>query len=627
MKLFSAVALILFLLQAGIAEARSETKHETKPATKIVWNPSPIKKTKPVKVNAKAKTESRSAYSLENRSYHHIGAAAKLSEEDAARYAQIFAFQDVGNYSKANDDIGKLEDHRLMGHVLYQRYMNKNYTATYKELAAWMKSYPDHPNAQKLYALAQSRKPDTDTLTTPKNELGIIAYHDYDSGQLAQPYMAETENTPREKDIIKRINVSLSDSPSAALQLLKQSEKVFDNTKFDALRARIAESYFHNGKIKEAYDAAAASADRSGVETPLAGWIAGLSAWKLDKYPTAAKYFEQTANSKRSSAWMVAAGAHWAARSYLRSHQPQKVSYWLHRAAENPRSFYGIISAKALGMEQAHFNWKMPKINKKHAEKLSMTPAGKRALALSDAERPDLAEQELRQIDIKDDIFLQESMLALAYQAHIPAFQMRLGSGVTDKKGNLYDAALYPDAPWQPQGGYQVDKALVYAFIRQESKFDTMANNQGSGALGLMQLMPATAQHVANANGIKVDDDEVANPAVNIRLGQKYLANLLRDSAVNNNLFRLAVAYNAGPGKLSRWEKEVDYENDPLLFVESIPVSETRIFVERVLTNYWIYRLKFNQSTESLENVAAGEWPEYVAHDMTRAAVYASVTP
>ncbi len=159
------------------------------------------------------------------------------------------------------------------------------------------------------------------------------------------------------------------------------------------------------------------------------------------------------------------------------------------------------------------------------------------------------------------------------------------------------DVALYPDASWQPVKGFSVDRALVYAFIRQESKFDSGANNRSSGALGLMQLMPATAEHVAKIDGEKINLSDLREPEVNIRLGQKYVSLLLQDPSVDNNLFKLAAAYNAGPGKLARWEKEVRYEDDPLLFIESIPVSETRIFVERVMTNFWIYRIKYGQDT------------------------------
>jgi len=197
------------------------------------------------------------------------------------------------------------------------------------------------------------------------------------------------------------------------------------------------------------------------------------------------------------------------------------------------------------------------------------------------------------------------------------------GSGLKDRKGYPYDSALYPDAPWRPKGGYQLDRALVYAFIRQESKFDASANNKRSGAVGLMQLLPSTAMNVAKKIGIKVSRKQLQEPAMNILLGQKYLANLMQEDAVGNNLFKLAVAYNAGPGNLSRWERKIDYDDDALLFIESIPIAETRIFVERVLTNYWIYRLKYNQNTDSLKKVASGDWPIYVAEDTRRLSSFA----
>ena len=91
---------------------------------------------------------------------------------------------------------------------------------------------------------------------------------------------------------------------------------------------------------------------------------------------------------------------------------------------------------------------------------------------------------------------------------------------------------------------------------------------------------------------------------------------LLKNSTVDNNLFKLAVAYNAGPGKLARFQQaDAGDVDDPLLFIESFPVAETRIFVERVLTNYWIYRLKFGQTTSSLDDVVQGDWPVYLAQD------------
>lgn len=622
-------------VQANTAHAKKSavTKPTPRPgmvrtalATGPVIKPTrrPGSKIQPVATVAEAK----SADSLEGMVFNRISSRARLSTDDAARYAQIFALQEVGDFHKANQFIHDLTDHRLMGHVLYQRYMSHSYKPTYRELADWMRAYADHPGAQHIYDLARKRKTanDSEALAVPAPGRGLVGYHDYDSGQLAQPYLAEQKYSAQERAIMKQIDANLSESPTVARRRLDaaESKNIFKSTKYDALRANVAESYFYNNRVNEAFEQAAASSDRSGTEVPLAGWIAGLAAWRKGNYEAAAKYFERTAMSSRASAWMSSAGAYWAARSYLRSHHPEKVSFWLEKAAQHPRSFYGIIAVKALGMEQTRFNWNMPELDDDNVKKLASVPAGKRALALMDAEHPELAEEEMRQINPTDDHAMQEAMMAFVLTAGEPALAMRLGSGLLDEKGNLYDAALYPDVPWRPEGGWKVDKALVCAFIRQESKFEAGVKNESSGATGVMQLMPATAMIMAKRLGAHIEQSQLSEPAVNIRLGQKYLELLLQDDSVNNNLFKLAVAYNAGPGKLARWEKTVDYQNDPLLFIESIPVAETRLFVERVLTNYWIYRLKYKQNTDSLESVASGEWPVYMTQDLRRGPSYAA---
>lgn len=555
-----------------------------------------------------------------HRIFDQFTSGKRLSEEDAARYAHIFAFQDMGDFTRADAEIRKLQSRRLIGYVLRQRYLHTDYTAQYAELAAWMKSFADHPGAQNIYELALRKKPKEAAVpAAPKPAgRGVYGQHDFDVGPLAQPYMREQKLSSRQKDLLRRLRGRLGDSPTAALKMLEGSGGLFSPIERAALRGEIAESYFYNGKVEKAYVLARESSDSAAAELPMSGWIAGLAAWKTGKYGEAARYFERAATSERSSAWLASAGAHWAARAWLRARQPQKVNGWLRRAAEHPRTFYGIISMKALGMDRGNFNWDTPELTDRSVRALASVPAGRRAVALVDAEQPELAALELRQINPGKDDVLREAMIALAQQVRVPSFSLQLGSSFVSSKGELYDAALYPDAPWAPEGGYDVDKALVYAFIRQESRFEPGVKNKASGATGLMQLMPATARHVAQITGRDISGESLLDPEVNISLGQKYLAELLENNLVDNNLFRLAVAYNAGPGKLARWEKNVSYDDDPLLFIESIPAGETRMFVERVLANFWIYRMKYDQDTVSLDKVAEGEWPVYVAQDIRR---------
>jgi soluble lytic murein transglycosylase len=506
--------------------------------------------------------------------------AKRLSPEEALRARTIFALQKRGDFRTANVGIRGMQDDRLYGYILADRYLQKDYKASYAELVAWLKNYSDLAPANAIYNLAQKRKPaDAPSLPLPANSsIGLPGMHDADVGQFPAPM----RQTPAIKADV--------DQTDRALQA------------------------FYKGDARRALQLAGPVALRSGAEVPLSGWIAGLSAWRLKEYQKAAGFFETVASAPRATPWMSSAGGYWAARSHLRSREPQKVSHWLVHAAKHPRTFYGIIALKALGQEQSEFNWALPTLDPSHVKILSKVPAGRRALALMDAGRSDLAQKELAKIRPGRDQALQEAMLAVAGNA-MPALSMRMGSMFRDKNDNLYDAALYPDAPWQPEQGFSVDRALVFAFIRQESQFEHRARNSSSGAKGLMQLMPATAQHVADGAGLDFDTKSLHDPITNIDLGQRYIAELLDMDVVDQNLFKLAVAYNAGPGKLTRWQQSVRYEDDPLLFIESIPVAETRIFVERVLTNYWIYRIKYNQDTPSLEAVAEGDWPVYASQD------------
>ena len=107
----------------------------------------------------------------------------------------------------------------------------------------------------------------------------------------------------------------------------------------------------------------------------------------------------------------------------------------------------------------------------------------------------------------------------------------------------------------------------------------------------------------------------MADPEVNLALAQEYVIDLINDPHVHGNLLFLAAAYNTGPAAVPRLAAAAGGSRDPLMFVESIGNRETRTFIQRVLTNYWIYRLRLGQPTPDLDTLAAGEWPTYTALD------------
>jgi soluble lytic murein transglycosylase len=134
--------------------------------------------------------------------------------------------------------------------------------------------------------------------------------------------------------------------------------------------------------------------------------------------------------------------------------------------------------------------------------------------------------------------------------------------------------------------GDRLDPFLVAAIIREESQYDTKAVSR-VGALGLMQLMPATAQTVARKYGaVPPTRDDLFDHETNIRIGTRYVGQLLEQ--YGGNLIHAVAAYNAGPAALSNWlAKHGNRESDE--FVELIPYQETRQYVKRVLRTYREY--------------------------------------
>lgn len=140
----------------------------------------------------------------------------------------------------------------------------------------------------------------------------------------------------------------------------------------------------------------------------------------------------------------------------------------------------------------------------------------------------------------------------------------------------------------------EVDRALVFAIARQESMFNPAARS-GAGATGLMQVMPATGRTIASRTGVSLNPAQLSNPSVNVQFGAAELRSLL-DNYQNNYILTFA-GYNAGRGNVAKWIAAYgdprDPSVDPIDWVERIPFSETRNYVQRVMENAQIYKARF----------------------------------
>lgn len=561
-----------------------------------------------------------------------------LNDENALIYRKIFTYQADGQMDKANELFSFLTDFRLRGHVLFQRYMHPTaYHASFEDLWNWMELYADHPGADRIYKLAIKRLPEgfNDHIRRPEKAGGI-------SGLVAElnenghTYTASGRRrgwqTRSIRDLKRLVRKDLSRGmPTRAMQRLREDKAaaLMDQAEIDNIHGQIANSYMHYHKYAKALNLATTSAERSGIKAPLAGWVAGLLNWRQENYVQAAAMFEYTAKSPYATTWVASGGAYWAARAHEQAgHSYDEVKFWLNKAAENHRTFYGLIATQALGRD-FDFNWYVPAYSVAHKLRLRSLPPAQRAMDLAKAEQYHLAEKELRRIDTENDPFLREAFMSYAQKEGLASLALRMAEAYTTEDGRIYDASLYPLAQWEPQGGYKIDRALIYALVRQESRFNPHAENR-SGATGLMQLMPKTASYVSGRRRYSSREGRhsLKTPEINLDIGQRYIQHLMKDSHVGTDLFSLAIAYNAGPGNLRKWKRELSsMKDDPLLFIECLPVAETRVFVERVMANYWIYRLRLKQAIPSLNAIAVGEPARYVQLDTTKRADAAIPSP
>ncbi len=547
-----------------------------------------------------------------------------LATWDISTYARIFEAQERGEWAQADDNIKKLGNGLLMGHVLGQRYLHHDYKVKFDELQQWMDRYADHPQAERLYALAEARRPEgnKEKVKNPDRSIdvaGILGLQ----GTQAKLYQAKRDRSEALKrdiaSLIQQVRGAVDRyEPSRGLTLLNTTAagKALDPTEYDQVRALVAAGYIYAQKPGEALKLAVAARQRSTKYVPLAYWVEGLVYWQREDYGKAAFAFEKAATSPYASGWLQASASYWTARSYMRGGDVKAITPWLKKAAKNPRTFYGLLATRALG-QNFRFQWDMPILTPRHIQLLEEYKQGQRAKALIDVDQYTLAEEELKTIpEIKKNETLQEALLAYAFSKNLAGLSLYLGNTVARPDKGLYDGALFPLLPWDPEGGYQKDEALMHAFIRQESRFRVSAES-ASGALGLMQIMPATAAFITKDDKYKetAGQADLKKPIENLNIGRTYLHHLLDLKAVDGNMLYLALAYNAGPGKLMQWKKERVKLEDPLMFIETIPFAETRSFVERVMANYWIYQMRLEEPTVTLDRLAEGDWPIYASDE------------
>lgn len=533
---------------------------------------------------------------------------------DAQLYQQIFAAQEDGNFAVADGLIAQLDNRLLVGTLQHQRYMHPTaYRSSYEELAAWLSLYHDHAGAGEIYDLAVNRRPGGAAAPNPPSTDDSLLTFSGDVTSRQQPLPVDivrsSAGDQAARALLSDIRRQLRDEDRTdALALLNNGRATLSSAEAAQALGEIAFNAVLNSSDVEALEHARSGIALAGNAATDALWAGGLAAWRSADYVQAEEWFATLSESPYATRWTRTAAAYWGARSCLRSRQFGDFSTLLRRAAQHPDTFYGMLAQHALGMHDPR-RWDSPSGSQDATAALLSRPGVQRALALLQIGETERGEAEFRAVASRLSAGEMQTLLAYAGDSEMPGLSLRLAVAFAARGGDQIWSARYPAPSWVPATGLQLDRATMLAIMRQESAFDTDAVSW-AGARGLMQLMPRTAQAMAQRiNAASVGD--LDDPANNMALGQQFVQELRSYSWIGDDILKILVAYNGGPGNLQRWMEAADYRDDPLLFIETIRAGETRNYVERVMANLWAYRLRFGQPTLELDDLVAGNWPRY----------------
>lgn len=325
-----------------------------------------------------------------------------------------------------------------------------------------------------------------------------------------------------------------------------------------------------------------------------AGWIALRF---LDRPQVALRHFE-TLFANVAYPVSRARGAYWIARAHQALQDTSQAADWFRRAAAHPGTYYGQLGQLAIGGDSL---------------RLPQEPVVD-AAARAGFDRLPLVQITRLLLEVGEDGIARQFVTHLGQAATSTERRMLVGDlawrleradlQVLAGKLAMLDQVMLPSITWPLHGGLteglEVGSELAHAIARQESAFDPEAVSH-AGARGLMQLMPATARLVARETEVAYQPRRLTDdPAYNARLGSTYLAWQIRD--FDGYLPMAIAAYNAGPHRVKRWIEvhgdPRDGSVDPIDWVERIPFSETRNYVQRVLEALQIYRARMGQGHE-----------------------------
>ena len=473
-------------------------------------------------------------------------------------------------------------------------------TVELPRLQALLAEAPDLPDADQLARLATTRGATSVPLVIPQRPVITFA-------SAPRRYRAKRVSGEPIADALRSqldSFVKADDAANAEAAFLAQAPYLSADARAEAAQ-RVAWTYYSIGRDFDARRVADYwRAGGSGEWRSQAAWVSGLASRRLGDCNSAATAFREVA-ATATQRELSAGGYYWAARAEQACRRPQAVQPLLKAAASSPESFYGLIARETLGTTT-----KIQPAAPISTAAVDGIPNVRRARELAAIGETALAEEMLRHQARIGSPSEHLALLEVARQLNLAGAQFWLATN--GQRGVRVEAAhRYPRPAWTPIRGWRVDPALAFAHIAQESNFRSGAVSP-AGAVGLMQVMPATASSIAASNGLGYSLSNLFDPTLNLEFGQSFIERMRNSAYTGGQLPKVIASYNAGPLPVGRWAAIPD-KGDPILWIESIPYWETRYYVPAVLRNLWVYQGLEGEGQKSLKAVAQHRWPALAA--------------
>jgi soluble lytic murein transglycosylase len=513
----------------------------------------------------------------------------------------VFDAIDSGNWAAAQAGIAALPRGILTPLAKAELYTARGSpVADINSLQSLLAEAPELPQAEQLATMAIRRGALTPPAIIPEKPI-------YSIGSAPYRYKAKpVQGEPYADQLRSLIDplVKADDAAGAEAQLILYAPQLSVEARAEAA-TRVAFIFYVLGQDADARRVADTwRVGASGDWASQAAWVSAVASWRLGDWNAASIAFQQVAQLAQQRE-LRGGGYYWAARAEQAAGRPASVERLLKTAAttdEATESFYGLVARETLGMPTRlaadPFTGTDPSIDQ--------YPNVQRAVELAKIGEPARAEELLRHQAKIGAVGEHHALIQLAKRLDLPAAQLWLAdNGQWGARSDATDR--YPNPSWRPLNGWRVDPALAFGHIVQESAFRRTAVSQ-AGAVGLMQVLPVTAQLVSRNRGVPYTRSALTNPAYNLEYGQSFIEMMRVDPGTAGQLPRVIASYNAGPLPVARWAG-INDKGDPLLWIESIPYWETRYYVPAVLRNMWVYEGLDNEDRSSLIAIAQHRWP------------------